>query len=126
MRSLSGALVLGTISGSIALAGDSVSTSPPTHTVYLSGPTAWAELRASSPARYARAQKIVAAADQLCKPGPAQTRFARFNAQDIACERMLLFTSLPPKHRLSFRLDDTVYIAMVVITDQKPRLIPLP
>jgi hypothetical protein len=111
---------------SVPLAVAEVPASPPTATVYLNGASAWAALRASAPERYARARKIVAAANQICQPGPPKTYFAQFDARDVACERMQLFTSLPPKRRLSFRLEDTLYVAMVVLDESRARLVSVP
>jgi hypothetical protein len=125
MRNLSHAFALMASLSSLALADSKappVPPMPPVPTVYLNGSAAWEELRASAPERYARARKIVAAANRICQPGPPKVYFAQFGAQDVACERMMLFTSLPPKRRLSFRLEDTRYVAMVVLEESKARL----
>jgi hypothetical protein len=129
MRNLCNAFALMASLGSLALADSKappIPSSPPVHTVYLSGPAAWDDLRASAPERYARARKIVAAANQICQPGPPQQYFAEFDAHDVACARMMVFTTLPPKRRLSFRLEDTIYVAMVVLEEPKARLVPVP
>jgi hypothetical protein len=129
MRNLSHAFALVASLSSLALADNKappIPPTPPVHTVYLNTSAAWDELRAADPERYARAQKIVAAANQICQPGPPKAYFAQFDARDVACERMMLFTSLPPKRRLSFRMEDTLYVAMVVVDESKARLIPVP
>lgn len=46
-------------------------------------------------------------------------------AQDLKCADSLLGTSNPPKWEITFRLDDTRYVALVVITDDPPRLTPV-
>jgi hypothetical protein len=49
--------------------------------------------------------------------------FAKFDAKNITCAGMLLRTSNPPKRQLSFRLDDTQYIALVAVTDDPPKIV---
>jgi hypothetical protein len=84
---------------------------------------ALARLKATNPNHYARAQNIIAAANELCRPVPEKVQYARFDAQDISCEGNLLLTSNPPQHQISFRLDDTRYMALVVVTAEPPRLV---
>ncbi|HEX6512915.1 MAG TPA: hypothetical protein VF157_11480 [Chloroflexota bacterium] len=91
--------------------------------VYLSGPAAVEKLRTTNPSHYARAQKIIAAANHLCRPTPGQLEYAESDAKDVSCMRTLLRTSNPPKREIHFRLDDTTYIALVVVTDDPPRLV---
>ena len=91
--------------------------------VYLDGPTSLADLRAANPAHYARAQKILAAANQLCRPTVGEVEYAKFDAKNISCLRSLIRTSNPPKRQISFRLDDTQYVALVTLTDDPPRLV---
>jgi hypothetical protein len=110
-------------SNSAALADDAPLVSPPNHTVYLDGPADLARLRAANPGHYARAQPILAAANQLCRPGHAQL-LGVSGARDFRCAEAFLRTSNPPKREISFTLDDTRYIALVVVTDDPPRLTP--
>src|ERR1700730_80497 len=91
--------------------------------VHLDGPASLAALRATNPGHYARAQKILAAADHLCRPNAGEVDYAKFDAKNIACIRSLIKTSNPPKRESSFRLDDTQYIALVTLTDDPPRLV---
>ena len=81
------------------------------------------QLRTSNPAHYARAQKILAAANHLCRPKVGEVEYARFDAKDISCARSLVKTSNPPKREIYFRLDDTRYEALVVLTDDPPKLV---
>lgn len=92
-------------------------------TVYLDGPRALAQLEATNPNHYARVQRILAAANHLCRPGPGEVLHVA-GSRDEHCAGQLLLTSNPPQWRLSFRLDDTRYVALVVITDDAPRLRP--
>ena len=91
--------------------------------VYLDGPAALAQLRAANPIHYQRALKIIDAANVLCRPKAGELEYTQVDAKNISCEQLLLRTSNPPKRQLSFRLDDTKYIALVAITDDPPKLI---
>ena len=82
------------------------------------------ELRSTNPDHYARAQRILAAANHLCRPRVPEVYRAEFGVHDLSCAPMLLLTSLPPKWEIGFRLDHTRYIARVVVTDDPPRLLP--
>jgi hypothetical protein len=110
----------------------SVAAALPPETVYLNGAADLAKLRATNPAHAARAERIMAAANQLCRPtagavSEAQAivhpKTARIEGQEIACADMLLKTSNPPKRQISFTLDGTRYIAMVAITDDPPKVV---
>jgi hypothetical protein len=91
--------------------------------VYLDDSASLAQLRTTNPTHYARAQKIIDAANQLCRPTAAEVEYAKFDAKNISCIRTLVKTSNPPKRQISFRLDDTVYIALVTLTDDPPKLL---
>ena len=106
-----------------ALAGEPPLTSPPRKRVYLEGPRDLAQLRETNPAHYARAERVLAAADHLCRPGIAQLEPVA-GSPDVRCDGHLLFTSNPPKWQMTFTLDDTRSIALVVIRDDPPRLLP--
>jgi hypothetical protein len=91
--------------------------------VHLDGAASLAALRATNPGHYARAQKILSAANQLCRPTAGEVEYAKFDAKNISCIRSLVKTSNPPKREISFRLDDTQYVALVTLTDDPPRLV---
>jgi hypothetical protein len=91
--------------------------------VHLDGPASLDELRTANPGHYARAQKILAAANHLCRPTAGKVEYAKFDAKNISCIRTLLKTSNPPKREISFRLDDTQYVALVTLTDDPPKLV---
>src|SRR5262245_13940362 len=55
------------------------------HVIYLNGASALAELAKTNPNHAARAERILAAASELCKPGPETVSFASFEASDIRC-----------------------------------------
>jgi hypothetical protein len=92
-------------------------------TVYLDA-RALEELRATNPDHYARAQRILAGANHLCRPHAPQALLSELGVRDLTCTPMLLLTSLPPQWQFGFRLDQTRYIARVVVTDDPPRLLP--
>jgi hypothetical protein len=115
---------LALVGASYALAEAPAITPVPRQTVYLSGDHDLQWLRRSKPDHYARAERILAAANHLCRPGLPQTEFAAASARDVRCAAMLLRTSNPPQFSLSFTLDDTRYIALVTVTDDPPRAIP--
>ncbi len=109
--------------GTVPAWGEAVPAQPLKPPIYLSGAADLDRLRAANPDHYARAERILAAADRLCRPGRGEIQFAVFNVRDLQCSRMLLKTSNPPKFQLSFRLDETRYIATVTVTDSPPRLV---
>lgn len=102
----------------------SVVTAFPDKVVHLNDAADLARLQATNPVHYARAQRIMAAANELCRPAPGEISYVRFEARDISCSDMLMLTSNPPKRQIGFTLDETHYIAMVVITDTPPRSMP--
>jgi hypothetical protein len=93
--------------------------------IYLNGPKSLAALQKANPIHYARAERIIAAANELCQPGPLESYYARFEARAISCAEMILKTSNPPKKELSFTLDRVRYVALVAITDMAPKPVPL-
>jgi hypothetical protein len=89
--------------------------SQPRHTVHLDDAADLEHLRQTNFAHYLRARKILAAANEICRPGPPKTRMARFAAADPECGALWM-TSYPPKKRLSFYLDHVHYLALVTVT----------
>jgi hypothetical protein len=99
-----------------ALADESApSASKPPVVVYLNGTPALANLAKTNPNHAARAERILAAASELCKPGPETIDYASFQASDIRCDGAILRTSLPPKREIAFTLDDIRYLALVTV-----------
>ena len=92
------------------------SPSPPTRVwVHLNGAADLKHLRATNFNHYLRARKILAAANEICQPGPAHAYPTRFNGDYVSCGGLFL-TSNPPKALLIFHLDDVGYIALVRVT----------
>jgi hypothetical protein len=101
-------------------------TAQPTR-VYLFGAADMEKLRQANPDHYARAQQIIAASDEICKPGKDEVHFAKFDAKDVSCQNMILKTSNPPKREIGFTLDEVRYVALITLTDSegKFRRVPL-
>jgi hypothetical protein len=118
------ALALSVASALPALAGGLIVQPVPRQHIYLWGPGDLGKLRSSNPSHYARAEKIFAAADRLCRPGAGHLQYAEADGKDVSCYGMLLRTSNPPKVEIDFTLDDTRYSALVTITDDPPRVAP--
>jgi hypothetical protein len=116
-------LTLGAALVCIAAAGASPGARADDTVVYLDGPAALARLRAGNPVHYQRAVKIIDAANELCRPNIGAIEYAKFAAQNVACVQASFRTSNPPKRNLSFRLDNTQYLALVTVTDDPPRLV---
>ena len=90
--------------------------SPPTRIwVHLNGVADLERLRATNPNHYLRAQPILAAANEICQPGPAHAYPARFEDNYLSCGGPLLMSN-PPKALLRFHLDDVGYIALVSVS----------
>jgi hypothetical protein len=104
-------------SASACWASSSVEPAEPKPPVHLDNPADLAQLRETNPDHYARAMRLMAAANRLCKPGKPKLQNA--DGRDISCA-LLLLTSNPPKRALSFTLDTTRYIAIVTITADQP------
>ncbi|HEY4214742.1 MAG TPA: hypothetical protein VGM84_24910 [Steroidobacteraceae bacterium] len=96
------------------------------HTVYLYTSADLDQLRQTNPRHYSRVQKILAnASESLCRPGALRLQHAEgLNAEDAKCAAGLEMTSNPPKRQLSFRLDDTTYIAVVTLNNAGAQLLP--
>lgn len=124
MRATILALAFGLTAAAAALADDASLQAGPRHHIHLWGPVELDRLRTSNPDHYTRAEKILAAADRLCRPGPGHVQFAAAGGKDVSCYGMLLRTSNPPKLEIDFTLDDTRYSALIAVTDDPPRLIP--
>jgi hypothetical protein len=95
-----------------------VRTAPPT--IYLYGLTDLEKLRQVNPGHYARAQQIIAASDEICKPGRDEMIFAKFDAKDVSCQNMFVKTSNPPKREIGFTLDDVRYVALITLRGAEP------
>ena len=116
--------LVATACASVSFAADIASSPAPAPVVHLDGVRSLEALRKSNPAHFARAERIIAAASEICRPGPLESDFTRIEAKDISCSASMLKTSNPPKKALQFTLDHTRYLALVAITDDAARVRP--
>ena len=77
-------------------------------------------LRATNPDHYARARRVIAAANVLCRPAPPGLQGAGLGRRGVSCGHLFL-TSNPPKREITFRLDNTRYAALVTVTADPPK-----
>jgi hypothetical protein len=125
MRRASGYAVLGLFCAALPAGAclAQVPAKPLPRTVYLYGAADLDHLRDTNFNHYLRAQKVLAAANEICRPGKQTTYFARFGGTDPRCLAMLWKTSNPPKKQLTFTLDDDHYVALVTVTDNPARIV---
>ena len=79
-----------------------------------------ANLRAANPSHYARATRLIAAANSLCPPGRPKLQSTELHSQQLSCGD-LFRTSNPPKREISFTLDGIPYAALVTVTADPPK-----
>lgn len=90
--------------------------------VHLDGAADLERLRATNFNHYLRAQAILAAANEICLPGPSHPYPTRFSGDYPSCASMFWLTSNPPKKLLIFHLDDVGYLALVSVTVSSGKL----
>jgi hypothetical protein len=93
-------------------------------TIDLRQPGALAALRHANPAHYAKVTRILEGVTR--RPDADVPRWLRvgFDARDVDYAPIVL-TSHPAQRRLSFALDDTRYVAVVVLTHLRGDVVPL-
>ena len=104
-----------TLAGGLATAGS---------TIDLDRPGALAALEQENPAHYSKVRLILEGMSR--NPGSDVPRWMRagFDARDVSYAPIVL-TSHPAKRRLSFTLDDTHYVAVIVLTGLRGEIVPL-
>lgn len=119
MRTLFAVAVLALLWTGNASGGDA----PPVRIVNLNDHNALAALQHSNPTHYEKIQKILEA---VFEQPDADARWIQtnFDAQNVSYAPILL-TSAPPKRRLSFVIDKTLYQASITITAGRGQIIPL-
>ena len=102
------------LAGFLAVA--SAETPPIQRTVYLDS-VVLEDIKTSNPEHYAQIQRVMASASQMCKPNAARG-WALANTESAStCSTMVLKTSYPPKRQISFQIENTRYIANVIVRD---------
>jgi hypothetical protein len=94
--------------------------SPPLTYKKLDDQDALNNLMRTNPRHYAIARRILAAATEICDATKGEPVPIKFDAKYIVCARSIWLTSLPPKRALQFRIDDTVYSALVTVANLHP------
>jgi hypothetical protein len=121
MRCLPGLVLLMLTATSLtATAQTTTQASAPKRTVYLTG-MALEELKSSNPAHYSRALKVMDEMSKPCPEGEWQSRPIQQGPSPPKCSAFFLQTSNPPKRQITFVLDDTLYIANVVMKQSDVR-----
>jgi hypothetical protein len=90
----------------------------------LNSPDALERLRQSNPRHYAIARRILAAANQICDAGEAGLIPTQYDAQQLSCSRGMWLASNPPKRQLTFRIENTVYTALIAVRVSGAKLKP--
>ena len=94
------------------------------HAIDLDRPGALEALEQGNPAHYAKVKVILEGiARQRDADVPRWMRVG-FDAHDVSYAPIVL-TSHPAKRRLSFALDDTRYVAVIVLTHLRGDIVPL-
>lgn len=91
-------------------------TPPVQRTVYLDS-VVLEDIKTSNPEHYAQIQRVMASASQMCKPNAARGWALASTRSASDCSTMVLKTSYPPKRQISFQIENTRYIANVIVRD---------
>src|SRR5207302_9664298 len=97
-----------TASGIQTVAADDIPAQVFDRTVYLDS-RALEELRSSNPDHYARAERILAAANHLCGPHVPEVYLAEFGVRDFSCAPMHMLSSFPTKREIGSPPHHTPY-----------------
>lgn len=131
MKLSGGLLILG-------LLGASLAAPPLSHAADILNPGAWAEMpgtmridnaddleliRQTRPEHYKKIRKILADIQDQVEGKVGKWMQTTFDAREVSYEPMLL-VSLPPQRRLSFKLDDTRYAGVIVLTNYQAQMTP--
>jgi hypothetical protein len=91
-------------------------TPPVQRTVYLDS-VVLEDIKTSNPEHYAQIQRVMASASQMCKPNAARDWALASTKSASDCSTVVLKTSYPPKRQISFQIENTRYIANVIVRD---------
>ena len=99
----------------LGLAGNAAAEGRIARTIDLGQPGALQALERDNPAHFAKVSAILREVPRLDPPTVEGWMRTRFDAQEISYRYRLLRTSYPAKTDLSFVLDDSRYVALVVV-----------
>ena len=104
----------------VVVAGDA----NPVRTVNLNKPGALETLQQSNPTHYEKVRKILDGI--LQQPDADVPRWIQtsFDARNVSYTPILM-TTVPPKRRLSFAMDETRYEAVLTLTKVRAEIVPL-
>ena len=104
----------------VVVAGDA----NPARTVNLNKPGALETLQQSNPTHYEKVRKILDGI--LQQPDADVPRWIQtsFDARNVSYTPILM-TTVPPKRRLSFAMDETRYEAVLTLTKVRAEIVPL-
>jgi len=94
------------------------------HIENLNEPGALDRLARDNPDHYTKIRQILAEVDEIPERSVSRWMKAQFKATEIAYFPVLL-TSNPPKRKLSFTLETTHYEALLTLTQDGVRLLPV-
>jgi hypothetical protein len=90
--------------------------------INLNQPGVLKKLQQENPDHYQKIQEILDGINKQPESKVPHWIQTKFNARDVLYGPVLL-TSLPPKKRISFTLDNTHYEALLTLTDFGPQII---
>lgn len=119
-RLIIAALIMVVLWIGVAAAGDA----NPARTVNLNKPGALETLQQSNPTHYEKVRKILDGI--LQQPDADVPRWIQtsFDARNVSYTPILM-TTVPPKRRLSFAMDETRYEAVLTLTKVRAEIVPL-
>ena len=108
----------------VALMGLSDASGSIPRTIDLGAPGALEALERSNPEHYGKVVKILRiAGDVSCETLPRMLK-VQFDAAGARCSSALVLTSYPAKRHVWFQLEDTAYVANVVLHGVQGKLSP--
>ena len=119
-RLIIAALIMVVLWIGVVVAGDA----NPVRTVNLNKPGALETLQQSNPTHYEKVRKILDGI--LQQPDADVPRWIQtsFDARNVSYTPILM-TTVPPKRRLSFAMDETRYEAVLTLTKVRAEIVPL-
>ncbi len=92
--------------------------------VHLDRPGMLEAIQRENPAHYRKLVEALRIAGHHSCEMALQLYKVQSAVRDANCDRMQILTSLPPKRRVAFTLDDTRYLAVVTLRDLEGRIVP--
>ena len=119
-RLIIAALIMVVLWIGVVVAGDA----NPARTVNLNKPGALETLQQSNPTHYEKVRKILDGIVQQPDADVPRWIQTSFDARNVSYTPILM-TTVPPKRRLSFAMDETRYEAVLTLTKVRAEIVPL-